>query len=148
MNLEMQTIAQIAYEPVKFLTAPYLPLGKVVCLNGDPNTGKTTCATAFTAALTSGKPLPWDAEPFGACDVIFQSMEDGYGDTILPRLEKLGANLDRVHVIKEEKYPLRFGDPRFEEAIRKVNAKLIVMDPLAQYLGSEMAGPNVRPLMT
>ena len=148
MELEIQTIAEIAAEPVRFLTAPYLPLGKVVILQGDPGVGKTGVSLAFTAALTTGRPLPWDTEPFGVCDVIFQSTEDGYGDTIRPRLEKLGADCGRVHVINERDYPLSLGDNRLEQAIGKTGAKLIILDPLSQYMGAEMSGAGVRPIMT
>jgi KaiC/GvpD/RAD55 family RecA-like ATPase len=148
MNLEMQTISEIAAEPVRFLSTPYLPLGKIVILQGDPGLGKTTMALSFAAALTAGTPLPWDNSPFGVCDVIFQSMEDGYGDTIRPRLEQLGADCGRVHVIREDEYPLTIGDNRLEQAIVKTNAKLLILDPLAQYMGAEMSGAGVRPIMT
>ncbi len=148
MNLELQTISEISAEPVQFLSAPYIPLGKIVILQGDPGLGKTTIALSFAAALTTGTPLPWDAKPFGVCDVIFQSMEDGYGDTIKPRLEQLGANCDRVHVIREDEYPVTLGDDRLEQAIIKTNAKLLVLDPLAHYMGAEMSGAGVRPIMT
>ena len=148
MTLEIQTIAQIATEPVRFLTAPYLPLGKVVILQGDPGVGKTGVSLAITAALTTGTALPWDSEPYGICDVIFQSTEDGYGDTIRPRLEKLGADCGRVHVINESDYPLCMGDPRIEQAITKTGAKLVILDPLSQYMGAEMSGAGVRPVMT
>ena len=58
MNLEIQTIAQIAVEPVRFLSPPYLPLGKIAILQGDPGVGKTGVSLAITAALTTGTPLP------------------------------------------------------------------------------------------
>jgi len=148
MNLQIKTIAQIEVEPVKFLSEPYLPLGKIVILQGDPGVGKTGVSLAITAALTTGTPLPWDAEAFGVCDVIFQSMEDGYSDTIRPRLEKLGADCERVHVINESDYPLIFGDPRIEQAIIKTGAKLAIFDPLSQYMGAEMCGTGVRPMLT
>jgi RecA-family ATPase len=130
------------------LTYPYLPCGKIVNLQGDPDLGKTTIALAFAAALTTGTPLPWEDKPFGVCNVIFQSMEDGYGDTIRPRLENLGADCDRVHVINESEYPLTLTDARLEQAIVKTGAKLAILDPLAQYMGAEMCGAGVRPIMT
>jgi RecA-family ATPase len=148
MELEIKTIVEIAAEPVRFLTAPYLPLGKVVILQGDPGVGKTGVSLAVTAALTTGTPLPWEDEPFGICDVIFQSTEDGYSDTIRPRLEKLNADCERVHVINESEYPLTLGDIRIEQAIIKTGAKLIIFDPLCQYMGAEMCGAGVRSVMT
>jgi KaiC/GvpD/RAD55 family RecA-like ATPase len=130
------------------LTAPYLPLGKISILQGDPGVGKTTVALNIAAALTRGEALPWEAIPFGACDIIFQSLEDRYGDTIRPRLEQFGADCDRVHVINEDNYPLTLGDSRLEQAIVKTGAKLLILDPLSQYMGAEMCGAGVRPIMT
>jgi hypothetical protein len=109
-------------------------------------------ALAIAAAVTTGSPLPWDAGRGDAepADVIFQSMEDGYGDTIKPRLVRLGADCGRVHVINEGIYPLSLDDCRIEEAIAKTGAKMAVFDPLTAYCnGFEMASSGgIRPMLT
>jgi len=94
MQVETTTITEIAEERVEFLTFPYIPLGKLSLITGDPNVGKTHIALAMAAAVTTGEPLPWEAERgrVEPSNVIFQSMEDGYGDTIKPRLLRLGAD--------------------------------------------------------
>jgi hypothetical protein len=148
MDLELQRISDIAVEPVQMLTAPYIALGKIAILQGDPQTGKTHIALAIAAALTTGTPMPWEEVPYGVCDIIFQSMEDGYADTIRPRLEMLGADCDRVHVINEEKRPLTLTDGRLEQAIARANAKLLIIDPLSAYMGTELCGGGVRSIMT
>ena len=46
---------------IAFLTSlwyPYIPLGKITIVQGDPGEGKTTFALAVIAALTRGEPLP------------------------------------------------------------------------------------------
>jgi hypothetical protein len=82
-------------------------------------------------------------------NVIFQTAEDGLADTIKPRLEQLGADCSRVHVIDEEDEALSLYDERIEQAIIKTNAKLFILDPLQAYLGgTEMNSANgIRPLM-
>ena len=35
-----------------------------------------------------------------------------------------------VHIINEGRYPLTFGDPRVEQAIDKIGAKMAFFDPL------------------
>ena len=56
------------------------------------------------------KPLP----PF---QVIYQTAEDGLGDTVKPRLIEAAADLDRVLVIDEAKRELTLSDERIEKAI-------------------------------
>ena len=152
MNLEITTISAIAEERVEFLTAPYIPLGKLSLICGDPNAGKTHLALAIAAAVTRGEPLPWESErgKVVAANVIFQSMEDGYGDTIKPRLLKLGADCDRIHVINEREHPLTLYDPRVEQAIVETGAKLMIFDPLTAYCnGFEMSNSGgIRPILT
>jgi RecA-family ATPase len=150
MNLDITTMSDIAEETVNFLVKPYLPLGKLVLLNGDPNTGKTHLALAIAAAVTRGEPLPFDAEQNRRepAHTLFQSMEDGLADTIKPRLLKLGANCDRVHVINESAYPLKLDDPRIEQAIVQTGAKLAIFDPITAYCNGVSSSGEVRPILT
>ena len=60
MQVETTTIAEIAEEKVDFLTFPYIPLGKLSLITGDPNVGKTHIALAIAAAVTTGESLPWE----------------------------------------------------------------------------------------
>jgi hypothetical protein len=126
------------------------PLGKLVLLNGDPNTGKTHLALAIAAAVTRGESLPFDAEQGKRepANILFQSMEDGYGDTTKPRLLKLGADYDRVHVINESVSPLKLDDPRIEQAIIKTGAKLAIFDPITAYCNGVSTSGEVRPILT
>lgn len=62
--------------------------------------------------------------------VIFQTAEDGLADTIKPRLEELGADYARIHVIDEDEQALTLSDERIEAAITKTGAKLFILDPL------------------
>lgn len=54
----------------------------------------------LTAACTNRKTFPnmEEIEPF---NVIYQTAEDGMGDTIKPRLVEAGADLSRVMVIDD-----------------------------------------------
>ena len=152
MQVETTTIAEIAEEKVEFLTFPYIPLGKLSLITGDPNVGKTHIALAIAAAITTGEPLPWEPEQskHEPGSVIFESMEDGYGDTIKPRLLRLGADCNRVHVINTGLQPLTLDDPRIERAIVKTGAKLVIFDPLTAYCnGFEINGSGgIRPILT
>ena len=74
-------------------------------------------------------------EPF---NVIYQSAEDGMGDTIKPRLMDAGADLDRVLSIVEDKKQLSLLDERMEKAIREHGARLMILDPILGYIGSRV----------
>jgi len=129
------TVSDVKSEKVDFLWEPYIPLGKITIIQGDPESGKTTLALAVASAVTTGSPLPGITRT-NKGSVIFQTAEDGLADTIKPRLELLGADCSKVHVIDESEYPLSLLDERIEEAIVKMKASMLVFDPLQAYLGT------------
>ena len=75
------------------------------------------------------------AEPF---NVIYQTAEDGLGDTIKPRLIEAGADESRVLNICEDTDPLSLSDERIEHAIRQTDAKLMILDPIQGYIGERI----------
>lgn len=122
---------------MQWLWGPYIPFGKLTIIQGDPGEGKTTLALRLAAACSSGNPLP-GMEPMEPFNVIYQSAEDGMGDTIKPRLMEAGADLDRVLSIVEDKKQLSLLDERIEKAIREHNARLMILDPIQGYIGSRV----------
>ena len=122
---------------MQWLWGNYIPFGKLTIIQGDPGEGKTTLALRLAAACSTGIPLPGmeSMEPF---NVIYQSAEDGMGDTIKPRLMEAGADLERVLSIVEEKKQLSLLDERIERAIREHNARLMILDPIQGYIGSRV----------
>ncbi len=150
MSKELKLIAmsEIEREDVKWLWYPYIPQGKVTIIQGDPGEGKTTLALALAAQLTKGEPLPECELCCEPTNVIYQTAEDGLGDTIRPRLEDLGADCSRVLVVDESEQALTLSDERLEQAIRKTGAGLAVLDPIQAYLGGiDMHRANeVRPV--
>ncbi|MDL2232381.1 AAA family ATPase [Ruminococcaceae bacterium OttesenSCG-928-L11] len=149
-KLKIITMRDIEAEPVSWLWEPYIPAGKITIIQGDPGDGKTTMALAVAAAVTRGKRIvEGGTATLAPSAVIFQTAEDGLADTIKPRLEQLGADCGRVHVIDEDEQSLSLSDERIEAAIVKMKAKLFILDPLQAYLGgADMHSTNgVRPLM-
>ena len=74
--------------------------------------------------------------------------EDGLGDTVLPRLAAMGADLGRIHTIRGEN--VTFGDDlkRIEEVIRETSSVLVIVDPLSQFLGVGNQEQRVRKVLT
>ena len=149
-DLKLISMDEIRTEEVKWLWYPYIPLGKLTIVQGDPGEGKTTFVLAVIAALTTGEPLPECGSAAAAMNVIYQTAEDGLADTIKPRLESAGADCSRVLVIDESRRELTLCDERLEQAIRETGARLIVLDPLQAYLGSDVdmhRANEVRPVL-
>ena len=88
-------------------------------------------------------------KPMQPFQVIYQTAEDGLGDTVKPRLIEAAADLDRVLVIDEAKRELTLSDERIEKAIIQNGARLIILDPIQAYMGdkADMNKANeVRPI--
>lgn len=75
---------------------------------------------------------------FQSAVVAYQCSEDGVSDTIKPRLEKCGADCRNVAFINEETYSgLTLDDERIRQAIIEFRPRLVVIDPIQAYLGSD-----------
>ena len=149
-ELKLIKMSNVEVEEVKWIWYPYIPYGKVTIIQGDPGEGKTTFILALIALLTTGTPLPEEETVTEPINVIYQTAEDGLGDTIKPRLLSSGADCERVLVIDENETELTLSDERLEQAIVETNAKLIVLDPMQAYLGSDVdmhRANEIRPIM-
>ena len=141
-------MSDVELTPVDWLWKPYLPFGKLSVLQGNPGEGKTYFAMHLAAACTNGKLLP-NMERLEPFNVIYQTAEDGLGDTVKPRLIEAGADLDRVLVIDDSDVQLTLSDERIEKAIIENNAKLVIIDPIQAYLGADVdmnRANEVRPI--
>ena len=141
-------MSDVELTPVDWLWKPYLPFGKLSVLQGNPGEGKTYFAMHLAAACTNGKLLP-NMERMEPFNVIYQTAEDGLGDTVKPRLIEAGADLDRVLVIDDSEVQLTLSDERIEKAIVENNARLVIIDPIQAYLGADVdmnRANEVRPI--
>ena len=133
----MIRMSEVQQTEVEWLWYPYIPFGKLTIIQGNPGEGKTFFAMQLAAACTNRKFLP-QMEPFEPFNMIFQTAEDGLGDTVKPRLLSAEADLERVLVIDDADNPLTLADERIENAIRENNARLVIIDPLQAFLGANV----------
>lgn len=136
-ELKIISSTNVEVREINWLWYPFIPRGKVTILQGDPGEGKSTFMLTLAAYLTRGEALPFTdcGEPPDPITVLYQSTEDDYDDTIVPRFIKAGGIRDRLAFIDESEYPLTFDDDRILEGIKQTGAKLLVLDPLASYIG-------------
>ena len=105
---------------VEWLWPPYIPLGKISVVAGQMGQAKSLF-TAWLAAFTT---------PAG---VVMLSAEDDPADTIRPRLEAVGADLERVEIAPD----VTLDAERLAAICDELgDVKLITVDPIQAYLPS------------
>ncbi|MDP9365269.1 MAG: AAA family ATPase, partial [Chloroflexota bacterium] len=125
-------------ERIEWLSLGRFAAGKTTMVDGDPGLGKSTVLLEWAARITRGDALPGGmaGRPRG---VVVMSAEDGVADTIRPRAEVAGADLGRVLVVTDRPdgaLPTIPEDiPLIEDAVRRMDAALLIVDPLVAYLG-------------
>jgi len=121
---------------VEFLWHPYIPIGKITLIDGDPGVGKSWLTQAIATGLSLGYGIPdLYAEP---CNTLMLSTEDDPEDTIRPRLESMGAQLSRIFVASSYFELDDIGLEKLELLIQQTNAKAVFIDPLVAYFGSQL----------
>lgn len=134
IKLELIKMSDVPLEEIDWLWYPYIAYGKITIMHGNPGDGKTNIALKIASQCSTGETLPGQIN-MDPITVIYQTAEDGLGDTIKPRLIDAGADQERIFTISEEKEFLDLSDSRIEEAIVATGAKLLIIDPLQAYLG-------------
>ena len=148
-------VSDIQRENIEWLWKGRLALGKLTILDGDPGLGKSTLYCDIAARITTGMPWPdaivdsntIERQPG---DVVIVTCEDGIGDTIRPRLEEAGADLEKCRVIQtvrsindkgelQEHIPVLPDDLHYiEKAIKQSSASFLVIDPLFAHLAGNV----------
>jgi hypothetical protein len=144
---DLSAVSGLQSRQIEWLWPGWFALGKPALLDGDPGLGKSLLALDLCARLSTGRPFPnaASAAPPG-CAIVLNG-EDGGEDTIKPRLASLDADLDRVFVLRPHQAagpPLLFpaGLDRLARAVRKVRARLVVIDPIMAYLDPNIAASS------
>jgi AAA domain len=142
-ELEVLFLDTVAPETVKWLWYPYIPLGKLTLVEGDPGIGKSWFTCALAATLTTGGKLPGQHAPMPPQKVMMVNSEDGLADTMVPRLMQAGADLRLIASLREniEKPFVLTPDNliALEEMVHKIGPlATIILDPLTAYLGEKV----------
>ena len=135
-------VADAARERVSWLWPGRIPRGKLTVFDGDPGLAKSTVALDVAARLTTGRAMPGEAAAtVPPMAVLVLSAEDGVGDTIRPRLEAAGADLERVHVLErvDDRLPTLPDDVAvIREQVKHLDVGLVVLDPLMAFLAGRV----------
>ena len=138
-ELEIVRGSDVPVREVEWLWYPYIPYGKITLVQGDPGDGKSTFVLNLAAILTSGRQLPFTDVAPEPMNVIYQNTEDDAEDTVLPRFLQAGGDPKRLCFIREDRKALTFSDDRLFRAIRQVDARVLILDPLSSYIGGDVS---------
>lgn len=119
---------------IEWLWYPFIPFGKITLLQGDPGDGKSTCMINIAACLSVGGVLPNGEKLEKSQNVIYQCAEDNVNDTVKPRLEQAGADCTKIAFIEKTETAVSLLDSRIEETIKKLNVRLVIIDPIQAFL--------------
>jgi RecA-family ATPase len=95
----VRRLSQIEAKPIRWLWPGRIARGKVSMIAGHPGLGKSQLTAALAAVVTTGGRWPVDRTPCERGRVILLNAEDDAADTIRPRLEAAGANLDYCEIL-------------------------------------------------
>lgn len=134
--LKLVNLGDVSPEPVRWLWKPYVPLGKLTLVMGDPEAGKSWLTLALSAAVSRHGRMYETAVKAGK--VLLLSAEDGLGDTIRPRLDILGAIAPNIVAVDEVFELNESGLQRLRAAIGQVEPVLVVIDPIIGYTSMKL----------
>lgn len=137
-RLVTTSAAEVRPRAMRFLMRPWLPLGEITLLAGEPGLGKSTLVCHYAAAASRGE-LPGDLT-HNPCPVLIAGTEESAEATVVPRLLAAGAVLGRVHFLAAEQdgrpAPVTIPDDLdlIEERLAATGARLVTFDPLSAFL--------------
>jgi putative DNA primase/helicase len=146
-------ISEVTPKKLRWIWPRRIPRGKVTILSGDGDIGKGHICAAVAAAVSSGGKLPRMFKAMRPGNVVYLSLEDDAEDTLRPRLEAAGADIDRCIIldgIKEGEVEREFDftkDLPQVDAIIQAEGKisLLIIDPLADFIpGNVSSGDDAK----
>jgi len=156
---ELLCLADVEPRAVDWLWEPFIPARMMTMLSGDPGTGKSYIALSISAELSRGRLR--DGRIVEPTNTLYLSVENPVAESLRPRFDALGGDPARFFLLE--------GKPQFdadgnkhliavtladlaaiEAAIVKVQARLMVVDPIQSYLGAGVdlhRSNETRPVM-
>ena len=148
----------VTARPIEWLWYPYLAIGKLCILDGDPGVGKTLLATQLAANVSRGHPMPDQQGKLTlSCGapgvVVFLATEDDLEDTVRPRLDRAGADCAQVKVFNEwqdgtgHRHAFTLADlPYLETVLTTYRPRLVYIDAIQAVLGGKVDANSANQL--
>jgi DNA repair protein RadA/Sms len=146
---------------VIWLWWPYIAIGKICMVDGDPEVGKSLLTLQIAARGSVGDPFPDQrGKPTitygGPFKTLILCREDGIEDTIKPRLDQAVADIEMIYHMNtylDEAGGEQYFDfqhlEALEDALREYQPKLVIIDPIQSFVGKVNINQSneTRPLL-
>jgi len=146
------TMDQIKAEKVDWLWTNRIPMGRLTLIDGDPAAGKSWLSLAVASEVSRGEALPFGRNPAGPANVLLMSCEDGYSDTVRPRLDQLGADVSRIAIPNPGRglSTAMLNASFIEQAVKQLGPALVIIDPIIAFAGRKNTtqSDDVRQLLS
>jgi len=143
-------LADVQPQSIRWLWPQRIALGKLTLIAGDPGLGKSFLTLDLASRVSRGKGWPDDpATTYQPGDVVLLSAEDDLSDTIRPRLDAAGADVNCISAIeavydRDDKGNRTARMPDLSRDLRYIEAaianlpdpRLVVIDPISAYMGN------------
>lgn len=134
--------SEIPEERLQFLWYPYICLGTLGLLDGDPGDGKSQLCVWLCARLSRGDKLP-NGDRFEPANCFLFNFEDLPGAVIKKRLEANGADLSRVF-IQSRQFQLTAEMVEWMDCeIAEKQPRLVILDPIQAFMSGVDGNSNI-----
>ncbi len=150
--------SEVKSKPINWLWPYQIAKGKLTIITGDPGLGKSQITAFIAATVSRGGKWPVEGSEAEKGSVILLNAEDDAGDTIKPRLEALGADLENIHLMLAISEDSDCRDFRLDKDLdelsyaldQMLNPQLVIIDPISAYLGGadSYKDAEIRSLLT
>lgn len=134
--------SEIPEERLEFLWYPYICLGTLGLLDGDPGDGKSQLCVWLCSRLSRGDKLP-NGDRFEPANCFLFNFEDLPGAVIKKRLEANGADLSRVF-IQSRQFQLTAEMVEWMDGeIAEKQPRLVILDPIQAFMSGVDGNSNI-----
>jgi RecA-family ATPase len=125
----------IKAEKVDLLWPNRIPIGRMTLFDGDPGAGKSFLSLAVASAVSLGGALPGISKLRAASNVLLLSVEDGFSDTVRPRLDLMGADVSKIYIPNPKRglAPSLLNASFIESTVKQIGPLLVVIDPIVAF---------------
>lgn len=146
-------LSQIESHPLRWLWLNKIPSGCLSLFVGDPGMGKGILMGDLMARVSNGSHWPFldshvendfpNGKKAGPGTCVLLSSEDNPHDTIRPRAEDAGADLDKILLLTPKKYTISNLINELKTIKKSTpDLTLVVIDPLADFMGNIKGNSN------
>lgn len=146
----VQSFADVPEEKLEWLWYPYVCLGTLGLLDGDPGDGKSQFTVWMCAQLSRGLTLP-NGDAIKPANCFLFNFEDLPGAVIKKRLIANGADLDRVFIQTRRFQLTQELADWLDGEIAERDPRLVILDPIQAFMTTDTdasSNVDVREFMT